>query len=115
MKPTAMPVNTSREPVVDERALVEAVRAGRLAGAAPDVFETEPLDPASPLTQLEDVILAPHLGSHSVEGVALHRAGWGNSRSRRPPAAFPSAGSLINKDLYNRVAALPECSRVTRY
>jgi D-3-phosphoglycerate dehydrogenase len=115
MKPTAMLVNTSRGAVVDEAALVDALRAGRLAGAALDVFEAEPLDPRSPLTQLEDVILAPHLASYSVEGVALHRSRVGQLALEAASGGLPERKVILNKDLYDRVAALPECARVTRY
>ena len=62
MKPTALLVNTARGGVVDTDALVDALRAGRLGGAALDVFEDEPdVDPR--LLELEQVVLTPHLGS----------------------------------------------------
>ena len=66
MKPTAFLVNTARGPIVDEAALADAVRAGRIAGAGLDVFEDEPtVHPG--LLDLESVVLIPHLGSATVE------------------------------------------------
>lgn len=62
MRPTAVLVNVSRGPVVDERALVDALRAGTIAGAALDVYEREP-EVEEGLLELENVVLTPHLGS----------------------------------------------------
>ena len=66
MKPTAFLVNTTRGPVVDEAALAEALRDGRIAGAALDVFEREP-EVTEELLELENVVLTPHLGSATLE------------------------------------------------
>lgn len=63
MKPTAILVNTARGAVVDPDALVKALREGWIAGAGLDVFHEEPLPPDHPLTRLENVVLAPHIGS----------------------------------------------------
>jgi D-3-phosphoglycerate dehydrogenase len=60
MKRTAYFINVSRGPVVDEKALIEVLRAGRIAGAALDVFEQEPVDPANPLLAMDNVIVTPH-------------------------------------------------------
>ncbi len=66
MKPEAYVINTARGPIIDEAALVEALQAGRLRGAALDVFEEEPrIHPA--LLQMEQVVLAPHIGSATHE------------------------------------------------
>ncbi|MET0700634.1 MAG: D-2-hydroxyacid dehydrogenase family protein [Mycobacterium sp.] len=62
MKPTALLVNTSRGPIVDETALVAALRAKTIAGAALDVFDTEPLPAGHPLRTLDNVLATPHIG-----------------------------------------------------
>ena len=66
MKPTAVVVNTSRGPVIDEAALVDALRAGEIFGAGLDVFEKEP-EVHPDLLELENAVVIPHLGSATVE------------------------------------------------
>lgn len=60
MKPDAVLINTARGPIVNQAALIDALQQGRIAGAALDVFESEPLNADSPLTRMENVILTSH-------------------------------------------------------
>lgn len=69
MKPSAFLVNVARGPVVDQAALATALAEGRLAGAALDVLEQEPPDPADPLLARDDVILSPHVAASCPEAV----------------------------------------------
>jgi D-3-phosphoglycerate dehydrogenase len=73
MKPTAALINTARGGLLDEAALAEALAAGRLAGAAVDVFSDEPLPADSPLRRAPNTVLTPHLGASTREAQA--RAG----------------------------------------
>ena len=70
MKPSAIVINTSRGGLIDEVALADALRAGRLFGAGLDVFETEPLSAGSAIAELDNVVLTPHVAGSSQE--ALH-------------------------------------------
>jgi phosphoglycerate dehydrogenase-like enzyme len=62
MKPTSILVNTSRGPIVDEHALVDALRRHVISCAAVDVYETEPLPADHPLRSLDNAVLTPHIG-----------------------------------------------------
>ena len=74
MKPTAVVINTSRGPVIKERDLISALRQKIIAGAALDVFEHEPLPNDSPLTKMDNVLLAPHNANSSPEAwEAVHQ------------------------------------------
>ena len=74
MKPAAILINTARGPIVEEKSLIEALQAKRLAGAALDVFEVEPLPMESPLMKMDNVMLAPHNSNSSP--AAWERVHW---------------------------------------
>ena len=74
MRKEAILVNCARGPIVDETALVQALQAGEIAGAALDVFEVEPLPADSPLKQMDNVLLAPHNSNSSP--AAWERVHW---------------------------------------
>lgn len=75
MKPGALLVNVSRGPVVDDDALIEVLQAGRIGGAALDVFTTQPLPPDHPYLQLDNVIVTPHMAGITDE--SMMRMGMG--------------------------------------
>jgi D-3-phosphoglycerate dehydrogenase / 2-oxoglutarate reductase len=74
MQPSAVLINTARGPIVDEAALINALQAGQIGGAALDVFEVEPLPLDSPLLKMENVLLAPHNANSSP--AAWERVHW---------------------------------------
>jgi phosphoglycerate dehydrogenase-like enzyme len=76
MKPSARLINTSRGPIVEEAALVKALRERRIAGAAIDVFDVEPLPPDHPYRSLENALATPHIGYVSRE---LYRTFYGDT------------------------------------
>jgi D-3-phosphoglycerate dehydrogenase len=72
MKPTAYLVNTARGPIVDEQALLEALQQRKIAGAGLDVFSVEPLPVDHPFRKLDNVVLTPHLGYATADGLRTH-------------------------------------------
>jgi phosphoglycerate dehydrogenase-like enzyme len=75
MKPSAFLINTSRGPIVDEAALLKALRENQIAGAGLDVFDTEPLPIDHPLRTLNNVVLTPHLGYVTAQNYRAFFAG----------------------------------------
>ena len=67
MKPGAVIINNSRGPVIDEPELIKALEEDRIAGAALDVCEKEPVDPNNPLLKMDNVLVTPHLAAFSQE------------------------------------------------
>ena len=94
MKPTALVVNTSRGPVINESALIDALRDGKIGGAALDVFETEPTPLDNPLLSMPNVLVTPHIASASWETrrkMAVRSTGNVLSylKGERPPHIVP--------------------------
>ncbi|MGA2503646.1 MAG: phosphoglycerate dehydrogenase [Anaerolineales bacterium] len=87
----AILINTARGPIVDEPALVTALLAGTIAGAALDVFETEPLPASSPLVQMDNVILAPHNANSSP--AAWERVHWNTIKNLIDGLGIPFQGT----------------------
>jgi len=73
MKPSAFIVNTARGEIIDEAALIASLREGRIAGAGLDVFETEPVPANSPLWDMPNVIMSPHIAGGGSDGYFMHR------------------------------------------
>jgi D-3-phosphoglycerate dehydrogenase / 2-oxoglutarate reductase len=114
MKPDAYLVNTARGPIVDEKALIEVLQAGKIAGAGLDVMEEEPLPADSPLNKLENVILAPHLASFSDEGVHLHNLRVAKIIIDVVNGKMPERKIVINKALYDHLVSQPELASVEK-
>lgn len=97
MKPTAVLVNTSRGGLIDEEALVDALRSGRLGAAGLDVFATEPLRD-SPLTELENVVLTPHVAGTSKGAVEAMAARCVESILTIARGELPEGGYVLNPE-----------------
>ena len=98
MKPSAYLINIARGPVIDEPALIEALRAHRIAGAGLDVFATEPVLPDHPLLSLPNVVATPHVGGLSV---GAQRRIWqtiADNLDRVERGARPR--SVVNPEVY---------------
>jgi D-3-phosphoglycerate dehydrogenase len=103
MKPTAMLINTSRGPVVDEKALARALQEQRLAGAALDVWETEPIAADNPLLHMDNVIATPHAAYFSTAAVGAVPRRCGEEIARVLTGQRPL--NVVNPDVYAPGAA----------
>ncbi len=106
MKKGAYLVNTARGPIVDEEALVEALKSGHLAGAGLDVTEVEPLASSSELNTLTNTILTPHMASESVEGRQTLMRRVAEIARSVALGQLPERHVTINRALYDQVAAV---------
>lgn len=100
MKDTAYVINTARGSLIDEQALCQAVKAGKIAGAGLDVVEKEPLDSTSPLLELANIVITPHAAYYSEEAMVILRESVSNQvvevlKDKRPPMY------LVNIDVLN--------------
>ena len=100
MKPTAHLVNLSNANVVAENALVSALREERIAGAAMDVFETQPLAPDSPLLSLDNMVLTPHLGGATAETIERHSKAMADDIQRYLAGQRPK--NLVNPEAWDK-------------
>ncbi|MCY4483121.1 MAG: NAD(P)-binding domain-containing protein [Spirochaetaceae bacterium] len=101
MRPGSYLVNTSRGAVVDEAALIDALRSGHLAGAALDVFEEEPVADDNPLLTMENTIVSPHIGSDTT--VATHGAVQMCVQNITAYLQGAHPPNLLNPDVLDRV------------
>jgi D-3-phosphoglycerate dehydrogenase len=101
MKPSAMLINTARGPLVDEEALVEALRSGRIAAAGLDVFEEEPLPAGSPVLGLTNVVLTGHTAGMSEASVRRVKTEVGQAAAAVLSGRWPK--SVVNPTVQPRV------------
>jgi len=100
-------INTSRGPIIDENALVNALEKGLVSGAGLDVLEREPPDPKNPLLKMENVILSPHVGFYSVESIKELKRRTAENVSAVLMGKWPK--SVVNQEVVGKTRApLPE-------
>jgi len=103
MQRRAYLVNTSDAAVLDQHALADALKEGRIAGAALDVFESHPVSPQNPLLALDNVILSPHIGGATEETVRRHSQMMTSDLLRFGRGEMPV--NIVNRDAWSRARA----------
>jgi len=96
-------LNTSRGPIVDENALIQALKKGLISGAGLDVLEKEPPDPLNPLLQMENVILNPHVSFYSVESISELKRRTAKNVADVLTGKWP--GSVVNHEVKGKTRA----------
>jgi D-3-phosphoglycerate dehydrogenase / 2-oxoglutarate reductase len=90
-------VNTSRGPIIDEKALIQALAQGLISGAGLDVLEKEPPDSKNPLLKMENVVLSPHIGFYSEESISELKSRTAKNVSDVLTGRWP--GSVVNREV----------------
>lgn len=107
MKPTAYVVNTARGGLIDQKALIAALQAGRIAGAGLDVFETEPLEADSPLLKMDNVLLTPHTAGVSDSSQIATRRRTSRNIANALVGEWPPTRDLVNPEVKGRLRQVP--------
>ena len=97
-------INTSRGPIIDEKALIQALKEGMISGAGLDVLEKEPPDPQNPLLKMENVILSPHMGFYSEESISELKRRTAKNVSDAITGKWP--GSVVNREVKGKTRVL---------
>jgi D-3-phosphoglycerate dehydrogenase len=103
MKKKPLLINTSRGPIIDEKALIQALEQGLIAGAGLDVLEKEPPDSKNPLLKMENVILSPHIGFYSEESISELKRRTARNVSDVLIGKWPS--SVVNREVKGKTRA----------
>ncbi|MBM4339215.1 MAG: C-terminal binding protein [Deltaproteobacteria bacterium] len=103
-------INTSRGPIIDEKALIQALKDGLVAGAGLDVLEKEPPDPQSPLLKMENVVLSPHVSFYSEESIRELKRRTAENVSNVLLGKWPR--SVVNRDVKGKTRATLSPSEV---
>jgi D-3-phosphoglycerate dehydrogenase len=104
MKPTAILINTGRGSLVDYAALRQALASGQIAGAALDVYEREPPDPADPLFSMPNVICTPHVAAWTWD--AVQNVGWHGARNLWAMVSGEGEADIVNPEARRQAASL---------